>query len=103
MRRHVPAICDLEIVSAVRGMIAEDALTRPRADALIADYLSLRLRRRSHRALVLRVWELRDNFTAYDASYVALSERLGATLVTCDLRLTRAARQHTDLNVVGVG
>ncbi len=49
------------------------------------------------------MFELRENFTASDTSYVALSEHLGATLVTCDLRLTRAAQQFSELNVVGVG
>lgn len=74
-----------------------------RAEVVLGDYLALRLRRHGHRMLAPRVFELRDNFTPYDAAYVALAERLGATLVTCDLRLTRAARQFLDLNVVGVG
>lgn len=38
-----------------------------------------------------RVWELRDNLTAYDAWYVALAESLGVPLVTLDHRLARAA------------
>ena len=59
--------------------------------------------RHEHREFLSRVFELHQNFTPYDAIYVALAERLEATLVTCDLRLTRAARQFTDLNVVGVG
>ena len=40
--------------------------------------------------LVWRVWELRSNLTTYDASYVALAERLGCTLVTLDARIARA-------------
>jgi predicted nucleic acid-binding protein len=38
----------------------------------------------------MRCWELRDNLTVCDASYVALAELLGATLVTTDARLSRA-------------
>jgi hypothetical protein len=38
-----------------------------------------------------RVWELRQNVTAYDGWYVALAELLGATLATLDVRLTKAA------------
>lgn len=37
-----------------------------------------------------RVWELRQNLTVYDASYVAVAERLGARLVTLDGRLAAA-------------
>ncbi len=37
-----------------------------------------------------RAWELRDTLTTYDASYVALAERLDGSLVTLDERLGRA-------------
>jgi len=37
-----------------------------------------------------RIWELRDNLSAYDASYVAVAETMGAVLVTADACLTRA-------------
>ena len=46
--------------------------------------------RTPHRLLVPRVWELRDNLSAYDAAYVALAEALDAPLLTADARLTRA-------------
>jgi predicted nucleic acid-binding protein len=39
--------------------------------------------------LAERVWELRENLTAYDASCVALAELLGTSLVTLDARLAR--------------
>jgi predicted nucleic acid-binding protein len=48
------------------------------------------LQRIPHTALIRRVWELRDNVTPYDAAYVALAEVLGATLLTADIRLSRA-------------
>ena len=41
-------------------------------------------------ALLNRLWELRDNLTVYDASYVALAETLGCTLLTADGRVARA-------------
>jgi len=38
-----------------------------------------------------RMWSWRHNMSPNDASYVALAEDLGATLVTTDLRLAKAA------------
>jgi predicted nucleic acid-binding protein len=47
----------------------------------------LRIVRYPHRPLIDRVWELRANFTAYDAAYVALAELLDVPVLTCDARL----------------
>jgi len=41
-----------------------------------------------------RVWSLRHNLTAYDASYVALAEMLDCELATLDRRLATAAGTH---------
>jgi len=41
--------------------------------------------------LLERMWELRNNVTAYDAAYIALAERLGAVLITYNARLTTAS------------
>lgn len=65
-------------------------------------YAQLPVERHGHLSLVARILELRNNFSAYDGAYVALCENLGATLITGDDRLTRAARQHLSLNVIGV-
>ena len=55
------------------------------------------LMRHGHQALLDRVLTLRPNYTAYDATYVALAERLGAVLLTTDAALARAARKHVPL------
>jgi predicted nucleic acid-binding protein len=44
-----------------------------------------------HKAFLLGVWETRDHFSAYDASYVHLARALDAPLVTLDTGLARAA------------
>jgi predicted nucleic acid-binding protein len=43
-----------------------------------------------HTPLAERIWDLRENLTAYDAAYIALAEALDAPLVTMDARLARA-------------
>ena len=50
--------------------------------------------------LLGRIWELRDNLTAYDATYVALAEAIEAPLVTMDRRLARAPGPRCTVTVV---
>lgn len=50
--------------------------------------------------LAARAWQLIDNLTFYDALYVALAESLGASLVTSDQRLARAAPEALPLLVI---
>jgi predicted nucleic acid-binding protein len=45
---------------------------------------------------------MRDNFSAYDAVYVVLAEVFKAPLHTADLRLARAVREHTGVQVAEV-
>ncbi|MEQ4722449.1 type II toxin-antitoxin system VapC family toxin [Nonomuraea sp. B19D2] len=50
----------------------------------------MNIRRYDHVSLLPRIWELRHNMWAYDASYVALAESLNAVLVTVDGKFTGA-------------
>ena len=50
----------------------------------------LALTRYPHDFLMLRVWDLRGNLSAYDAVYIALAEALDALLLTRDRRLANA-------------
>lgn len=91
---HVPALCDLEFASTLRRLLRQGLLTEHAATEAIASYLDLPLFRHDHVPLLGRILDLRDNFTAYDASYVALAELLDLPLLTRDQRLARAVRQH---------
>lgn len=91
---HAPALCDLELVSGLRRGVLSGRLPSTRARRALALYLVLPVRRHDHRRLLPRVWELRANFTAYDAAYVALAEQLRAALLTTDDGLARAVRRH---------
>lgn len=87
---HVPHVFDLEVAHALRRAVRANLLS-PRGGGDALGLLgALPLARHSHVRLLDRIWELRDNVTAYDASYVALAEALGATLLTRDARLAAA-------------
>ncbi|MGH2830253.1 MAG: type II toxin-antitoxin system VapC family toxin [Actinomycetota bacterium] len=92
---HVPALCDIEVGSGLRRAMLGKELSESRAIEALDDYLDLPLSRHGHRSLLGRVLELRANFSAYDATYVALAEQLGADLLTADSRLIRSVRTHT--------
>ena len=55
-----------------------------------ADMLDLAIEPWPYELLASRAWALRRNLSSYDASYVALAELTGATLVTLDRRIRRA-------------
>jgi predicted nucleic acid-binding protein len=85
-----PELLDIEVVSVWRRLARAGRLEARRAQQALAHLTALPLVRAPHAPLVDRVWELRDNLSAYDASYVALAEALGVALVTADERLSRA-------------
>lgn len=97
---HVPALCDVEVAAALRRALRSNALSSSRAGEAVEDYIDLPLVKYGHETLIPRVLSLRENFTAYDATYVALAERVGAPLLTGDLRLASATSAHTDLTVL---
>jgi len=65
-----------------------------------APLAALPLRRVPHLPLLARAWELRDNLSAYDASYVALAEALRTVLVTADGRIKRASGVNCQIVVL---
>jgi predicted nucleic acid-binding protein len=88
---HVPALCDVEVVSALRRILRRGLCSESRAEEALQAYLDLPLTRHGHQALLPRCLELRDVLSSYDAVYVALAEGLEVDLVTCDRRLARTA------------
>jgi predicted nucleic acid-binding protein len=87
---HAPHLLDLEVAQVLRRLVREGSVPANRADDALRDLLDLRLIRYSHFMLLSRVWQLRHNFSAYDAAYVGLAEKLGAPLITRDGRLASA-------------
>lgn len=84
---HAPQLLDLEATQVLRRLSLQRVVSAHRADEAVRDLLDLRVTRYPHLVLLPRIWQLRHNFSAYDAAYVVLAEKLGATLVTRDARL----------------
>ena len=87
---NAPHLIDIEVAQALRRYVREGDLDAEAAAAALQDLRALDLERHPHEPLLDRVWALRGNLTAYDATYVALAEALDAVLLTCDARLSRA-------------
>ena len=86
---HVPHLFDVEVLHALRRLTLSGLVSESRCHRALKALSDLRVTRYPHAPLVHRIWELRDNLTAYDAAYVALAEALDAPLVTTDGRLAR--------------
>ncbi|MDR0626761.1 MAG: type II toxin-antitoxin system VapC family toxin [Bifidobacteriaceae bacterium] len=89
---HLPDLAGPETASVARGWLRGGLITLERAQQLVGDLPLMRARVWPTAPLLERAWELRDNATIYDAVYVALAERLGATLLTGDERLERGLK-----------
>ena len=88
---HTPHLLDLEVVQVLRRLVRQEVVSAHRADEAVRDLLDLRMTRYPHLVLLPRIWQLRHNFSAYDAAYIVLAEKLGAALVTRDARLASAS------------
>jgi predicted nucleic acid-binding protein len=93
---HAPHLLDLEAMQVLRRLALQGVVSVRRADEAVRDLLDLRITRYPHLVLLPRIWQLRHNFSAYDAAYIVLAEKLGAALVTRDARLASASG-HTAL------
>jgi predicted nucleic acid-binding protein len=97
---HAPHLLDVEAAQVIRRYASTGEIDGPRGRAALDDLTDFPLHRYPHGFLLPRVWELRNNLTAYDAVYVALSEALDAPLVTRDRRLAGAAGHHARVELI---
>ncbi len=88
---HAPHLVDIEVASVFRRLALAGEIDSARGDLMLTLLRDMPIERHAHAILLSRIWRLRATITAYDAAYVALAEALGATLLTRDARLARAA------------
>src|SRR6185437_8474611 len=87
---HAPHLIDSEVASGLRGLVRAQKLEAAAGHAALQVLQRMGMRRYPVVGVLGRVWELRDNLSAYDACYIALAEALGCGLLTTDARLSRA-------------
>ena len=91
---------DIEVASSLRRRVQLGWLTPDDGWLLLDTYRWMAVTRHSSFAMFDRIWELRDNVSAYDAAYVALAEIIECPLVTADARLSRAPGIRCAVTVV---
>lgn len=96
----VPHLIDSEIANALRSNVIRGGVEERHARRALDSWARLGVRRFTVVGLLGRIWELRANLTAYDASYIALAEALGGDLVTADARLAAAPGPACPVRVV---
>lgn len=95
-----PAHLDAEIVSALRALSRPSSALRAAVPGALRHLAAFPVRRMHLAPLLQRIWELRDNLTAYDAAYIALAERLDGALITCDGKLAGAAGPRCPVELI---
>ena len=96
----VPHLVDSEVVQALRSQVRRGDIDAGDARRALDVWAQLGIQRVGLVGLLERVWDLRDNLTAYDATYVAVAEALDCPLLTADARLARAPGPGCPITVV---
>jgi predicted nucleic acid-binding protein len=88
-----PHLVDAEVGHALRRGVRLGKFTADAAGRALWEVDELPIERVEHEHLIHVAWGLRDNFSFYDALYVALALMLDEPLLTFDARLARAGAQ----------
>ncbi len=96
---EAPHLLDVEVLSVLRELVLGGKLDSSDAVRARDDHFAFTITRHEIAPLAERIWELRHQFTTYDASYLALAEALQTPLLTCDAKL--ATKGHNaDVHLV---
>ena len=97
---HAPHVLDTEVTDVIRKLVLGRSLTGDDAWRALAAWKQVGLHRYPTIGMLERIWELRDNVSAYGAAYVALAETLGCNLITADQRLAAADGPRCTIEIV---
>jgi len=97
---HAPHLLDIEVAHVLRRYCAAGEMTPHRVREAFVDLKKLTIVRYAHWPFIDRIWELRNNVTAYDAAYLVLAEFLSVPFLTCDGHLRSAPGHQANVEVV---
>lgn len=97
---HAPTLIDFEVTSTIRKALLAHQLTEQEAWIALEEYFQVPISRYADAPLMLRALQLRENISAYDGTYVALTEAVNGVMITRDIRLARAASRHCEVLVL---
>ena len=97
---HAPHLLDVEVAQVIRRYWRSGDVTAARGEDALRDLADLPIQRYPHEPLLGRMWQLRNNVTAYDAAYISLAEGLDAGLLTLDKALARIPGVRADVEVI---
>ncbi len=82
-----PHLLDVEVLSVLRGLLAGGKLDPASAEQARRDHFAFCIDRYEIGPFADRIWQLRHQYTSYDAAYLVLAEALDAPLYSCDAKL----------------
>ena len=85
-----PSLIRFEAGNIMRRHELAKLVSADQAAQAHVDLLELTIEQWPYELLAKRAWELRQNLSIYDGSYVALAELTDTDLVTLDTRIARA-------------
>ncbi|MHB1473828.1 MAG: type II toxin-antitoxin system VapC family toxin [Dermatophilaceae bacterium] len=96
-----PHLIDSEVTNVLRRLVVRGALSERQGTLAFDGFTRLTLTRFPADWLRPRMWALRHNLSAYDATYVALAEMTSAmALLTTDARLAKAPGVQCRVEVI---
>ncbi|MGO1591774.1 MAG: type II toxin-antitoxin system VapC family toxin [Ancrocorticia sp.] len=86
---HAPAHIRIEATNVIRRQRNAGILAASKADVAFDGIMGAPIQLWPFELLATRAWEIGTNATSYDATYIALAERLSIPLITHDSKLAR--------------
>lgn len=94
-----PSLVLFETSNIIRRHELAGLVSADQAAQAHLDLLDLAIEQWPYQLLASRAWELRQNLSLYDASYVALAELASTELITLDARIARAPNLRCTIRV----